>query len=189
MHATKRQDAPGELELVREFINTRDLEVQTEALATPHDLERWLREREQLTETAESGRWSLDEALELREALRQLALANNGIPLDASVARTLSRASTRAAVALRYLPDGTSSLQPQASGVNGALGRLLIIVDRAMLAGTWPRLKTCPSQDCLWAFYDRSKNGLGRWCQMAECGNRAKVRNHRERHRENSTSP
>jgi predicted RNA-binding Zn ribbon-like protein len=32
-------------------------------------------------------------------------------------------------------------------------------------------------------FYDRSKNRSGRWCVMAECGNRAKVRAYRERER------
>jgi predicted RNA-binding Zn ribbon-like protein len=30
-------------------------------------------------------------------------------------------------------------------------------------------------------FYDNSKNHSGTWCQMAECGNRAKVRAYRAR--------
>jgi predicted RNA-binding Zn ribbon-like protein len=182
MQASKRQDAPGELELVREFVNTRDLEIQTEALASPEDLDRWLREHDLLTQTAQCGR--LADALELREALRQLALANSGIPLDQSAVRVLDRACERARVELRFLPNGTSSLQPQATGIHEALGRLLIIVNRSMADGTWRRLRVCPSEDCLWAFYDHSKNGLGRWCQMAECGNRAKVRNYRQRHRQ-----
>lgn len=184
MQATKRQDAPGELELVREFVNTRDLEADTEALATPRGLDRWLCERDLVTPTGESGRQCLDNALELREALRQLALNNNGIPLDCSTVRALDRACDRARLNLRFFTNGTSSLQPQATDVDGGLGRLLIIVNRAMADGTWRRLKACPSNDCLWAFYDRSKNGLGRWCQMAECGNRAKVRSYRQRQRQ-----
>jgi predicted RNA-binding Zn ribbon-like protein len=42
-------------------------------------------------------------------------------------------------------------------------------------------MRVCPNPDCRWMFYDHSKNRSGRWCQMAECGNRAKVRAYRER--------
>ncbi len=52
----------------------------------------------------------------------------------------------------------------------------------AQAAGTWERLKSCPADDCRWAFYDRSRNRSAVWCNMAVCGNRAKVRSYRERH-------
>ena len=41
------------------------------------------------------------------------------------------------------------------------------------------RLKRCVA--CPWLFLDRSRNGSRRWCSMEHCGNRAKVRAHRER--------
>lgn len=190
VEATKRQDAPGELELVRQFINTRSLQAVTEALETPRDLDRWLREHNLVAPTDGAGRRCLDNALELREALRELTRRHNAVPLDASVLIALNRACDRARLNLRFIPDATSALQPQARDVNGGLGQLLIIVNRAMAEGIWQRLKTCPSDDCRWAFYDRSKNGIGRWCQMAECGNRAKVRNYRQRQRQlQETSP
>jgi predicted RNA-binding Zn ribbon-like protein len=44
------------------------------------------------------------------------------------------------------------------------------------------RLKRCPGHDCGWLFYDTSKNGRRRWCEMEVCGNRAKVRAFRSRH-------
>jgi predicted RNA-binding Zn ribbon-like protein len=50
-----------------------------------------------------------------------------------------------------------------------------------MADGSWERLKVCPADDCLWAFYDRSRNRSRRWCDMEVCGNRAKVRGYRER--------
>jgi predicted RNA-binding Zn ribbon-like protein len=189
MTITKRQDAPGELELVREFINTCDLKASTDALSTAQDVERWLRERDLLGSTTEVGGRGLEHARELRETLRQLALTNNGMPLGPSAVGALDRACQRATLNLRFLADGTLSLHPQASGGDGAVGRLLIIVSRSMAEGTWRRLKACPSEGCLWAFYDRSKNGLGRWCQMVECGNRAKVRNYRQRQRQAHRSP
>jgi predicted RNA-binding Zn ribbon-like protein len=37
------------------------------------------------------------------------------------------------------------------------------------------RLKRCPQHDCHWLFIDRTKNRSRRWCEMATCGNRAKM--------------
>lgn len=45
------------------------------------------------------------------------------------------------------------------------------------------RLKRCPSDACHWFFFDMSRNGKRRWCAMADCGTKAKVRHYRERHR------
>ena len=50
-----------------------------------------------------------------------------------------------------------------------------------MTDGTFDRLKACPGENCGWAFYDRSKNQSARWCSMAICGSREKVRAHRAR--------
>ena len=58
---------------------------------------------------------------------------------------------------------------------------MLAIVAAAQAEGTWERLKSCPATDCRWAFYDKSRNRSAVWCNMAVCGNRAKVRSYRER--------
>ncbi len=39
----------------------------------------------------------------------------------------------------------------------------------------------CDGEDCHWLFLDTSRNRSRRWCDMAECGNRAKVRRFRGR--------
>jgi predicted RNA-binding Zn ribbon-like protein len=57
------------------------------------------------------------------------------------------------------------------------------IAYESMVAGTWSRLKVCPADDCQWAFYDHSRNHSRTWCEMEECGNRAKARAWRERQR------
>lgn len=44
------------------------------------------------------------------------------------------------------------------------------------------RLELCDAHDCGWLFIDASRNRSRRWCDMADCGNRAKVRRYRERH-------
>lgn len=40
-------------------------------------------------------------------------------------------------------------------------------------------IRACPN--CDWLFLDKSKNGSRRWCDMAVCGNRAKVARHYRR--------
>jgi len=43
------------------------------------------------------------------------------------------------------------------------------------------RVRVCAADDCPLVFVDTSRPGARRWCSMARCGNRAKVRSHRNR--------
>ncbi len=61
------------------------------------------------------------------------------------------------------------------------MGTLLIPVAESIADGSWQRAKACRASDCMWAFYDRSRNRSGTWCDMAVCGNRTKVRAYRAR--------
>jgi predicted RNA-binding Zn ribbon-like protein len=45
------------------------------------------------------------------------------------------------------------------------------------------RVRECGSETCEWLFIDQSRNHTRRWCDMNECGNRAKVRRFRARQR------
>ncbi len=121
-------------------------------------------------------------AVALREALRAHLFAHHGDPLDPAAAQVLDDAACRARLTLRFTGDGETAYEPAASGVDGALGRLLAIVKAAIDDGTWQRLKACPADTCQWAFYDASRNRSAVWCDMRVCGNRAKVRGYRERH-------
>lgn len=49
--------------------------------------------------------------------------------------------------------------------------------------GETDRLKICPAGNCGWLFIDTSKNRSRTWCSMKACGNAAKVRRFRERHK------
>ena len=42
-------------------------------------------------------------------------------------------------------------------------------------------IRVCASDTCEWVFYDTSRTGRRRWCDMATCGNRAKAARHRAR--------
>jgi predicted RNA-binding Zn ribbon-like protein len=172
--------APGDLELVRAFVNTLDVESGGDALQTPASLGRWLSERGLLTGRRSVLHEEHLSALEVREAIRALLLANNRRPEEPDAAALLDVAAGRAGLAVRFRP-GEAVLVPSADGIDGALGRLLGIVATSMAEGTWGRLKACRSAGCAWAFYDSARNRSRAWCSMAGCGNRAKARAYRQR--------
>jgi predicted RNA-binding Zn ribbon-like protein len=174
--------APGELELVRAFVNTWDADEDVESVPGPAELRDWLVEHELLDAGARVTAADHRHAIEVREALRAILLANAGLDLDPGAAPVLDEASVRARLAVRFDADGRVRTAPEAGGVAGAMGRLLALVAAAQEEGTWPRLKACLADDCQWAFFDRSRNRSAVWCDMKVCGNRQKVRSYRERH-------
>jgi len=171
---------PHRLDLVIDFVNTADLDRGEEELRDPGALSDWLAGRGLLGEGERAGPEHLARALELREALRQTMLANNGGPAEEPALGRLEQAARRGELSVRFR-DGTSLLEPCAEGPDGALAALLAPVAEAMSDGTWARVKACRADGCRWAFYDFSRNRSGTWCEMAVCGNREKVRAYRER--------
>jgi predicted RNA-binding Zn ribbon-like protein len=175
--------APGELRLVQDFINTLDLLPDgKDDWSDPAALAAWLGDRQLLKPRAQLSEDDLRRAQALREALRSLCVANAGGEPDDGALREIQSAADRAGVRLRFARD-RAWLDPSADGIDGVHGRLLAIVATAMADGTWPRLKACRADDCLWAFYDGSRNHSGAWCSMASCGIRAKARAYRTRQR------
>lgn len=45
-----------------------------------------------------------------------------------------------------------------------------------LTSGELDRVKECPSENCTWLFLDASRNRSRRWCEMRDCGNKAKAR-------------
>ncbi|MFF3495594.1 CGNR zinc finger domain-containing protein [Streptomyces sp. NPDC002795] len=162
-----RQPAPGGLALIEDLVNTLlDITTGEDAL-----------DRAEVRERFGVVAGGLDEARELRESLRAACLAHAGHPPHRTVTplgQLLARAPLRVAVDDR---NGAASLVP----VHGAslAGRVAAAIAEARGGGTWARLKACEAADCHWAYYDRSPAGRGRWCDMAVCGARAKMRRYR----------
>jgi predicted RNA-binding Zn ribbon-like protein len=175
--------APEPLALVQRFVNSLDRDHDDEELTDPDRLRDWFAERELLSADERVSEGDLRRAIDVREGLRALLLVNNGAELDQAAVERLERAASRAGVRVTFRADGEPDLVPDAVGVDGAIARLMAIVAAARIDGSWERLKACPCDDCMWAFYDRSKNRSGRWCSMETCGNVEKARSYRERHK------
>jgi predicted RNA-binding Zn ribbon-like protein len=172
--------APDQLELVRTFVNTYDHEDGTEELTDPATLTAWLDGHGLGAPAATAA--DVERTHQLREALRAILQHHGGLELDAAAPRVVDAAAERAQLAVAFDDHGDALIAPRADGVDGALGRLLVLIADAQRDGTWSRLKACPADDCQYAFYDRSRNHSAVWCDMKVCGNRAKVRQFRTRH-------
>ncbi len=161
--------APPPLRLVQEFVNSVDLENGREWLGD------WLRGQGVRASAADLGR-----ATRAREALRELLQANNGESPHGDPWSLLSGVAAAAELTVDFAGP---TLRPRAPGLDGVLGQVVAVAFTAMVDGSWARLKACRNHRCGWAFYDHSKNRSASWCSMQLCGNRAKLRAHRERKR------
>jgi len=176
-----KQAAPGELELVRAFINTLDVETGQDDVATPAQLRAWLLARNLLSPRQRVTLDDVARAHAVREDLRALAAANDGDKLHAEAGRRLSRLGADFKLVVTFDGDGTSRLVADGDGIYRGLGAILAIVHHSQVDGSWGRLKVCAKDSCQWAFYDHSRNHSGTWCNMAVCGNRVKVARFRQR--------
>ena len=178
-----RQPAPPPLDLIEDFVNTFEIDgvERNEVLPTPEAWRAWLAERGLIASDASLTERDQEVAAAVREDLRALLLANNGEPLDPAVLERLNDVATRALLTVRFEADGSARLEPESTGVEGALGRILAVVMTTMSEGSWARLKACRNDECMWVFYDSSKNHSATWCSMRVCGNRMKARAYRRR--------
>jgi predicted RNA-binding Zn ribbon-like protein len=180
---TNPKPAPGRLAPVQDFVNTRNYFQGGDLLGDAGEATLRLAERGLLEEGERIGEAERRRLVSFREALRELLLAHNGVAEAETQGQTLNDLVASAALRVRFGPDGRPSLEPAAGGgvVERIVGRLLAEAVRAEAEGRWVRLKACRNERCRWAFYDASKNGMGRWCNMDVCGARHKMRRYRER--------
>lgn len=136
----------------------------------------------------EDAREVLHRALGLRDLIDRLlhAIAEGAVP-DPGLVDQLNRAWRSAALQRRLAPagDGFAWTWRELTASDVALDRILWpIIESAVELLTAPelaRLKACDDENCAWLFVDASKNRSRRWCDMSDCGNRAKVRRFRQR--------
>ncbi len=85
-HRTSLKDphpAPGRLRLVQQFLNTRQIETNTDELASPQAVADWLSHRRLLEANATLDEPAWQQCLAARKALRSLARHHSGRPMTA----------------------------------------------------------------------------------------------------------
>ncbi|QFG25580.1 CGNR zinc finger domain-containing protein [Actinomadura sp. WMMB 499] len=177
--------------LLRDFVNTLNIDAGTEDLAAPADLAGWLAGRGLVPPGTAASDGDLGAAIGLREGLRAAMLGNHrrgtsaGGPDTPELPGELEEALGGLPLRVTLAAGPRPALVPAApSGtVAAGLARIAAAIAAASADGTWPRLKVCQEDTCLWAFVDTSKNRSRAWCNMSTCGNRTKTRAYRARRR------
>ena len=185
-----------DLEATFDFLNTADLEngFPVEKLPTLDDALAWFvdrgvihregadRAREATVST--SSEKDLARIHNVRDALREVAeaIAEKRVP-RASALTTVNRTlHARQVIELVPGPDGCYvDHRHVGDPIYDALARLADPLVSELTAGQPERIRVCASDTCQWIFYDASRTGRRRWCDMATCGNRAKAARYRAR--------
>ena len=97
------QAAPGDLERVRQLVNTLDLEAGQDGLASPEETTDWLKENRLLTAADKPlSRSEWERVVGVREALRSLLRANGGAEPEPRALELLDDASKRGPLTVRF---------------------------------------------------------------------------------------
>lgn len=182
---SETKPAPQPLSRIQALVNTVELPDGPDRLADTAQATPWLVDHGLLGAGSGATEAELGLLREVREALRALLVRNAaGGPPDPRSLETLREVAANATVRAEIADDGTVALAAAGDSVAERLVELLLVMRDAERDGTWARLKACANDECAWAFYDRSRNHGGTWCDMADCGNRLKNREFRARRRE-----
>lgn len=141
-------------------------------------------EAKRLSERADREPVRAQAVYELGIALRESiwavfsALASGEAPHDADLALIGDAAAAGAARSrLVYDRDGFGwSFASDGEELERPLWEIARSAADLLTSGERDRVKECASETCEWVFLDRSKNRSRRWCDMSDCGNRAKAR-------------
>ncbi|MEP6692400.1 MAG: CGNR zinc finger domain-containing protein, partial [Gemmatimonadaceae bacterium] len=108
-------------------------------------------------------------------------LGANSVRLDAlaEINRVLGRSAGTRRLELRADGGFVRSFVPTGDAFAGLMIPVIESAADALVAGELTRVRRCADLRCLRVFFDGTKNGRRRWCDMATCGNRAKAARHR----------
>jgi len=177
-----------------DFANSTDWDadereiVSTDALLEPDSLDRW--GVRMGIAAGPGGESELRAGRELRGALHHVfsALAREQAPAPADLARVQGDyAEAVAAAALEPRDDGGYGLdwpedEPRRVRFAVVADAVALLADPERVA----RLHRCPGRNCGWVFLNTS--GRRRWCSMATCGSREKMRRMYARKRAQASS-
>ena len=186
-------------ELCLDFVNTvgaHKSDHPSDHLANYADLVAWSRHAgvlnqrtaHQLLEEAirrpTAAKTVFQRAIKLREALYRIftAIALDAAPLSADLDR-LNETLADVMPYARVVPTPAGFRWGWSDQIG--LDRMVWFIARSaadlLTTGNLERVSQCGDATCGWLFVDTSKNHSRRWCDMNDCGNRAKSHRHYQR--------
>ena len=138
-------------------------------------------------ESLETSGRDLERIVAVRAALREVAdaVVERRAPKRGALDRVNRTLRARSATELVAGPDGIGiGHRHVGDPIDDALARVTEPLVQELASGNPDRLRVCANDMCRWVFYDESRAGKRRWCDMSSCGNRAKAARHRARQKE-----
>ena len=190
--------------LCLDFVNTlngsRETGETEEKLSAYGDLVAWGRQAGAVTERearrlvkeaerdSDGAERALARARELREAIyRIFYAAAHGRRAPAKTDLAVLNAALSEALAQQQLVKTNEGFTWEWAAGDDQLERVVwpvaLSAAEVLTSGEVARTRVCEANDCAWLFMDLSKNRSRRWCDMKNCGNRAKSRRHYQRRR------
>jgi predicted RNA-binding Zn ribbon-like protein len=129
------------------------------------------------------SRSELADTLRLRDLVHHLFsnLAEGRAPADAPIATLNQQLKTLRSRQRIEWKRGHLRWSPVASrGTSMIMDRLALSAAELIISEYLGRLRVCGNPQCGWLFLDTTRNGLRKWCSMAECGGRAKSKRYYE---------
>lgn len=198
MSDTKREPGRDQLpkhRLCIDFINTlswRGREVPEEELNSYGDLIKWSRQAgiitpqdaDKLFQKADrhptDGKTVLLRAADLRETIYRIfaAIIKGQKPAKEDFA-AFNRYLAKTMV-LSQIVETKDGFDWDCKGDKSKMDWVLNLLVRSaadlLVSDELKKLKSCSDPKCAWLFLDNSRNQSRRWCDMKDCGNRAKAR-------------
>jgi predicted RNA-binding Zn ribbon-like protein len=200
--ASDHHHGPVPLETAFDFLNTLELDdgALVERLTSLDTAAGWLVDARvvpdaatitSLARSASERQATLERLVTTRTALRDVAhaVAHGEAPRRRAIDEVNRALAARERVQLVAEPDGVRLGHSHVGdAVDDVLARIAEPIVREIGSGHEDRIRICANDTCRWIFFDESRPGNRRWCDMATCGNRAKARRHRARRKTDDAS-
>ncbi|PXW35959.1 UNVERIFIED_CONTAM: putative RNA-binding Zn ribbon-like protein [Williamsia faeni] len=155
-----------------------------ELLHNPSDLAAWCGESGQLPKRLQVDDRSFHRALELREAIYDLAVARMAdATFPVADLETVNGLAAGPAVGVELTSTGVV----RAGDIDSALAEIARSAVLVLSDADAP-IKECGRPSCTRIYLDRSRGARRTWCGMDECGNRVKAAAYRARKRADKDS-
>lgn len=171
--------APGDLRLFQDFLNTFGPGEAPDELATPRQLARWLTRSGLMPDAAELTEADRRRAVVFRDGLREMLAGATPMPRELRAALDWAVSTVRLRV--RFTLKRGGYMEPAQPGIEGAIGRLMVIMQVAQgIAGTFDCLGICANDACRAVFFDDSMERAATWCRP-RCAGKIRFRGLRRR--------